>query len=119
MAAMALSWDRTGYFILVLTGYAKFFSYVFGGDAHVVVVEGIPQAVFDHYVGQLAVTHTQAPSSFAAGYEGALDMLSIPPATTISLSPARMDWAANSTHFRPEPQTLLTVKAGTSWGTPP
>ena len=32
---------------------------VLGGDAHVVVVEGVPQAVLDHGVHQLGVAHAQ------------------------------------------------------------
>ena len=39
-------------------------------------------------------------------------MFSIPPATTMSASPASIIWAAMLTQFRPEPQTTLTVTAG-------
>ena len=45
---------------------------------------------------------------------GAMLMLSWPPAMTISLSPSRMACAASITAFRPEPQTLLMVIAGTA-----
>ena len=45
-------------------------------------------------------------------------MLSIPPATTISASPARIAWAASITALRPEPQTLLIVTQPTWSGTP-
>src|SRR5712691_9480887 len=45
-------------------------------------------------------------------------MFSIPPATTTSLSPALIDCAASITALRPEPQTLLTVKAPTLTGIP-
>jgi len=45
-------------------------------------------------------------------------MLSIPPATTTSASPAFTAWAASITAFNPEPQTLLTVTAPTSTGIP-
>ena len=45
-------------------------------------------------------------------------MISIPPATTTSWSPAKMDWAASWTAFRPEPQTLLTTKAEVVSGRP-
>ena len=45
-------------------------------------------------------------------------MLSWPPASTISESPSRIDWAASITAFSPEPQTLLIVIAGTAFGSP-
>jgi hypothetical protein len=45
-------------------------------------------------------------------------MFSWPPAMTISLSPSRMACAASITAFRPEPQTLLIVIAGTACGRP-
>ncbi len=45
-------------------------------------------------------------------------MLSWPPAMTISLSPSRIACAASITAFRPEPQTLLMVIAGTDCGSP-
>src|SRR3990172_9057487 len=45
-------------------------------------------------------------------------MLSIPPATTISLAPAAMAMPAKATAFSPEPHTLLTVKEGTAIGIP-
>ena len=38
---------------------------------------------------------------------------SMPPATTMRLSPAAMPCAASITAFRPEPQTWLTVVADT------
>src|SRR5690242_17117437 len=46
-------------------------------------------------------------------------MLSMPPATTMSASPRRIDWAASATAFRPEPHALFTPKTGTSFGSPP
>ena len=45
-------------------------------------------------------------------------MLSMPPATTTSASPARIAWAASMTAFSPEPHTLLTVKAAMVSGRP-
>jgi hypothetical protein len=47
-----------------------------------------------------------------------LDIDSIPPATTTSMSPSLTDCAANATARRPEPHTMLTVKAETSTGSP-
>ncbi len=44
---------------------------------------------------------------------GQLDIDSIPPATTISLSPSVTACAASATAFKPEPQTLLIVIAAT------
>ena len=49
---------------------------------------------------------------------GAIDMFSIPPATTISASPAAIISAAMLTQFRPEPHTTLIVTAGVSIGRP-
>ena len=38
---------------------------------------------------------------------------SIPPATTMSHSPARISWSARATAFRPDKHTLLMVRDGT------
>src|SRR5438552_7468678 len=43
----------------------------------------------------------------------------MPPATAMSMSPARMPWSASITAFRPEPHTLLIVSAATWSGRPP
>ena len=43
---------------------------------------------------------------------GQLDMDSMPPATTISVSPSCTACAASATALRPEPQTLLMVMRG-------
>src|SRR5262249_32831767 len=45
-------------------------------------------------------------------------MDSMPPATTVSTSPARIIWSASAIALRPDRHTLLIVMAGTSWGTP-
>ena len=45
-------------------------------------------------------------------------MLSMPPATTISASPARIIESASITAFSPEPHTLLMVVALTETGHP-
>ena len=45
-------------------------------------------------------------------------MFSMPPATMTSASPARMICDASVTDFRPEPQSMLIVVAGTSTGSP-
>jgi hypothetical protein len=45
-------------------------------------------------------------------------MDSIPPATAISISPARMSWSARATAFSPDRHTLLIVIEGTSFGIP-
>ena len=45
-------------------------------------------------------------------------MFSMPPATTMSTSPARIICEAIATALRPEPQTMLIVVAGTSFGMP-
>ena len=43
---------------------------------------------------------------------------SMPPATTMSNSPARMSWSARAIASRPDRQTLLMVSAGTVIGMP-
>jgi hypothetical protein len=50
---------------------------------------------------------------------GALLIDSMPPATTISNSPARMSWSAIAMAEMPDRHTLLTVIAGTVIGMPP
>ena len=45
-------------------------------------------------------------------------MFSMPPATTMSTSPARIICEAIATALRPDPQTMLIVVAGTSFGIP-
>jgi hypothetical protein len=44
---------------------------------------------------------------------------SMPPATTISNSPARMSWSARAIASMPDRHTLLIVIDGTSIGMPP
>lgn len=51
-------------------------------------------------------------------YLGVLDMLSIPPATTIWLVPSWMVWAAIMVAFIPEEHTLLIVVQTTVSGIP-
>ena len=65
-----------------------------------------------------AASPRRAPKRAAGTRYGARDMLSMPPATTMSASPARIAWAASATDFRPEPHSMLTVVAGTSFGMP-
>ena len=50
---------------------------------------------------------------------GAWDMDSMPPATTMSYSPARMSCAASAMASSPDRQTLLMVSDGTVIGIPP
>ena len=50
---------------------------------------------------------------------GALVIDSMPPATTISNSPARISWSASAIALRPDRQTLLIVIDGTFIGMPP
>ncbi|MCY1221751.1 hypothetical protein D9M72_338200 [compost metagenome] len=64
------------------------------------------------------VSPMRKPSREPGSTCGAALMFSWPPATTISASPAAMALAASITAFRPEPQTLLMVIAGTMAGRP-
>src|SRR4029453_12088792 len=59
------------------------------------------------------------PSRARVNRYGQLLIDSIPPATAMSMSPARMPWSASITALSPEPQTLLTVSAATWSGRPP
>ena len=59
---------------------------VLGGVAHVVAVEGVPQAVLDHGVDHVRGRPSSTPSRRYAQC-GAMLMISWPPATTISESP--------------------------------
>ncbi len=45
-------------------------------------------------------------------------MFSIPPTRQSEASPVRIIWAPETIDWIPEPQRRLTVKAGTSLGTP-
>src|SRR2546430_2418807 len=56
------------------------------------------------------------PSRCPASRCGALVIDSIPPATTISNSPARMSWSASAIASSPDRQTLLTARDGTVTG---
>ncbi len=60
----------------------------------------------------------RAPQRALGTAKGAALMFSVPPATTMSASPALMICAASETLRRPEPQTLLMVSEGTCWGMP-
>ena len=48
---------------------------VLGGGAHVVVVEGIPQAVLDHGVDKLLVAHAGAPAGVGSGIRSGAHVL--------------------------------------------
>jgi hypothetical protein len=110
-AASALFWLATREFVLHLARDLPLLGHVLGRDAHVVAVEGVPQAVLDHGVDHLPVAHLLAGAQMPSSTWGDRLMLSWPPATTISLSP----WltAARQRHRRrPEPQTWLMTSPG-------
>ena len=60
----SFSLRRCSQFVLNFASNAEFFSNVFSRNTHMVVVECVPQAVFDHFINELAVAHTIAPTSF-------------------------------------------------------
>jgi len=60
----------------------------------------------------------RAPNRASGMAYGAFVIDSMPPATAISISPARMSWSARAIAFRPERHTLLIVIAGVSLGSP-
>ena len=49
---------------------------------------------------------------------GDCDMFSMPPTRQVVASPARTAWAPETIDCTPEPQRRLTVRAGSSFGTP-
>jgi len=58
------------------------------------------------------------PSRALGSTYGAWVIDSMPPATTRSTSPARINWSASATAVVPDRQTLSTLSAGTSLGIP-
>ena len=62
---------RGGELVQLLTGNAPDVTDVLSGGAHVVVVVGVPQAVLDHGIDHLLVTHAGAPALIRKG-EGSL-----------------------------------------------
>ena len=60
----------------------------------------------------------RAPARCLASRYGALDMLSIPPATTMSADPAASASAAMMAACMPDPHILFTVVACTPSGSP-
>ncbi len=59
------------------------------------------------------------PSRLPTSTCGAFVIDSMPPATTMSNSPARISWSARAIASMPDRHTLLMVSAGTSSGIPP
>ena len=66
----------------------------------------------------IGVSPRRAPSRASGRTNGARVIDSIPPATTMSSSPARIIWSAMAMADVPDRHTLLTVIAGISFGTP-
>ena len=60
----------------------------------------------------------RAPARCLGSRKGALDMLSIPPATAMSIAPARSASPAMIAACMPDPHILLTVVASTDCGSP-
>ena len=104
-----------GVLVLLFARDAVLLGDVLAGVAHVVVVVDVPQAVVHHGVDDLAVAQAIALARLGSRY-GALVMLSMPPATTISELPVWIACWPSATAFSPEPQTLLMVMAATADG---
>ena len=83
-----------------------------GRLAHRHVVERIGQPVVRHRVEQLDRAELEAGRDFGSRC-GALVIDSMPPATTVSNSPALISWSASAIASSPDRQTLLIVSAGT------
>ena len=88
-AASALFCDCDRELVLLLARDLPLLGDVLGGGAHVIAVEGVPQAVLDHGVDQLERAHLRAVAQMLRSAAPWL-MDSWPPATTMSLSPLRI-----------------------------
>ena len=86
---LVLRGDRE--FVLLRAGDLPLLGDVLGGVAHVVAVEGVPQAVLDHGVDQFEGAHLHAVAQMLRSAAPWL-IDSWPPATTMSLSPLRIAW---------------------------
>ena len=82
-----------------------------GVGAHVAVLDGAPQAVVDGRVDERRRRRGGSRTGRPGSRNGAWFMISMPPATTISASPARISAAASMIALSPEPQTRLIVVA--------
>ena len=82
----------------LLLGDAPDVADVLSGGSHVIVVVDVPEAVLDHGVDDLLVTHAGAPALIGQG-EGSS-------AHVLGAAAAR---APSMTLFMPEPQTMPTV----------
>ena len=78
-----------------------------------VIMGNVLQAGLGQHTGRQASIKAGVPQETTAlgSAYGTLVMLSMPPATMASASPALMAWAARATALMPEAQSLLTVKA--------
>ncbi len=91
---------------------------VFRRDAHMIIVESIPQPIMHQTVNQLAVAQLGAGAAVGKHMRSAAHILR-PPAITTSASPHWIARVARCRAFRPEPQTSLMVIADTVLGSPP
>ena len=66
----------------------------------------------------MGASPSREPFRASGTRNGAFVMDSMPPATTISTSPARIIWSAIAIADMPDRHTLLTVMAGVSLGIP-
>ncbi len=66
----------------------------------------------------ISVSPSREPSRAFGRTNGAFVIDSMPPATAISRSPARIIWSAIAMAEVPDRQTLFTVMAGVSLGMP-
>ena len=58
MAAMALCWERAETSSWSSRVTPNFSATFFGSDAHVIVIERIPQTILDHDIDEFAIAHT-------------------------------------------------------------
>ena len=105
--------------VAVLPGDAVPLRDVLRGDAHVVVVESVPQAVVDHVIKDLGVRHSHAVAVAALGQQEGRLVHVLDPAGQHHVGVAEGDLLGSiDDRLQPEPHIRLRVSPGASTGTP-
>jgi hypothetical protein len=87
-------------------------------DSPIVCFVNVDQRPSWIIVSTISASPRREPARAFGRTYGACVMDSMPPATTISTSPARIIWSASAMAVVPDRQTLSTFSAGTSLGIP-
>ena len=112
-AAAAFWCERGGELVLLLAGELRAVGVDLLGERRPSPLgRRVAQAVVGHRVDQLGVAVLGALARASGSRCGAWVIDSMPPATTISNSPARISWSASAIASRPDRHTLLIVSDG-------